>query len=196
MNDSHPIGTHMQRPARRAVTQADVDAAANAILASGGRASVRAVRERLGSGSFSTIGPKLESWRDAQGIREGSAPASQLPLAVARSVHLAIDENVERATTRLQTDLDDARLATQLAVEELNEIKDRLAASEEAVAALRRTNDLLRRDLEETREQHRLDRATLESDRESADNRTAAAEERVRQLEARLALLEGRGQVG
>jgi hypothetical protein len=187
MNASEFEGTSMSRGARRAVSQADVDAAASAIVASGGRASVRAVRDRLGSGSFSTIAPKLASWRQAHEMGTESDPASHLPIGVVRSMQSAIDDGVERVANRLQADLEEAHQATRLAMAELNEVKDRLSASEAVVGALQKANAQLKRDLEEALEQHRLDHDTLMIDYQAAVSRAVAAETRVSQLDERLA---------
>jgi len=49
-----------------AIRSDDVFEAANAIVADGGKVSVQAVRAKIGSGSFSTIGPYLKEWFSCQ----------------------------------------------------------------------------------------------------------------------------------
>jgi len=48
------------------ITEQDVFAAAEALQVEGVRPTQTAVRERLGGGSFATIGPALKKWKEAQ----------------------------------------------------------------------------------------------------------------------------------
>jgi chromosome segregation ATPase len=48
------------------ITEQDVFAAAEALQAEGVKPTQTTVRERLGGGSFATIGPALKRWREAQ----------------------------------------------------------------------------------------------------------------------------------
>jgi uncharacterized protein (DUF2267 family) len=93
----------------RFVQQADVDAAAFALLKDRTRPTVEKVRARLGRGSPNTIGPLLEKWFAQLADRLEGVPAAgsalDLPAAVANGArllwHTALGEAREQAAREL-----------------------------------------------------------------------------------------------
>src|SRR5690606_22965376 len=89
--------------ARPGVTQADVDSAATAIEAAGRVATVDRVREKIGFGSRSTIGPMLRRWKQAraaagQGGSPGDLPAPLLDAV--RGVYEGMRAEVDAAKAK------------------------------------------------------------------------------------------------
>lgn len=164
------------------VTQEDVDAAAEAIAARGHEASVIAVRDTLGRGSYSTIGKMLADWRARRTATPG--PPAALPDAVARAVsaylHDTVDAVSQAATARLGEE-EQARTRAEKTIDEL----------EARIAELGNEVDVLRNE----REQVRGRAAQLQEDLINERLSTKAAEQRAneaqRELAASLARLEG-----
>ncbi|UBF28850.1 DNA-binding protein [Kovacikia minuta CCNUW1] len=138
-----------------AITQDQVFSVASALREEGKDASVRNVRERLGTGSYSTIARYLREWgaaeRDHKVVREEDIPpevrnvANQFTgvvwqaasewmnreLSMAKKV---AGERVQAAETEAQGALDEVeRLEKQL--EEAQEVNRKLAAQSNEVAA-------------------------------------------------------------
>jgi chromosome segregation ATPase len=200
-----------------AITQDEVFSVASALREEGKDASVRNVRERLGTGSYSTIARYLREWgaaeRDQKVVREEDIPfevrnvANQFTgvvwqaasewmsreLAIAKKV---AGERVQAAEIEAQGALDEVeRLEKQLqeaqeAGRELNAQRDELTAQN---VSFKSAIDEVKAQLE--RERARL--STVEernhslSDRVAEEARCAAtAEERAKQSEARSQKLE------
>ena len=86
-----------------AITTTDIHTAADALVARGKKPTLAAIRAELGTGSFSTIGEGLKTWKQQQGQQ---APAVTAPEAVAqRAAELAVQVWViaqEEAEQRMQ----------------------------------------------------------------------------------------------
>ncbi|HMW86471.1 MAG TPA: DNA-binding protein, partial [Nitrospira sp.] len=66
--------------AREGITFEQVAAAADALVGEGQQPTIRAVRERLGTGSPNTVHKHLTAWREARPVAAASAP--ELPQAL------------------------------------------------------------------------------------------------------------------
>ena len=99
--------TRKTSPGRQGVTYEQVAAAANALLSAGERATIRAVRARLGGGSPNTIQRHLERWS------QDRAPAVQttatLPFEIQRLILAEMGRGVAAARAELEQQLADAR---------------------------------------------------------------------------------------
>jgi len=91
------------------ITQEQVNAASDALRAAGTRPTVRAVRERLGSGSNATVLRLLETWKAGQ-VHQPEAPIA-LPPALQRALMEFIGQTVAEGKLALETDLVDMQQA-------------------------------------------------------------------------------------
>jgi chromosome segregation ATPase len=157
-------------------------AAADALAARGQRPTQTSVREELGSGSFSTIGPALKRWWAAQ--KEAADLAEvDLPDSVQTKGRELLALVWREASTRARTGHD----ALQAAVAELER------ALEEAEAEGARAIETLERELEEEREARaELTRQVRTLELDSAGLRAEAA--RVEKAEARAERAEQRAE--
>ena len=90
-------------PREATITQAQVDAAAEKLRATGTWPTNRAVREELGMGSMATIVKYLKNWRNRQ-PQQGEQNVT-LPPAIQRTLLEFIGQEVASAKANLQTDL-------------------------------------------------------------------------------------------
>lgn len=124
-----------------AVTTTDIHAAADSLAARGKRPTLAAVRAELGTGSFSTIGEAMKSWKapDSQQAPTVAAPDAVVQRAtdLASQVWAIAQEEaeqrmqVERATLeQRQQELEAARTeameAADVAVAQLDEVQRQL----------------------------------------------------------------------
>lgn len=116
----------------RGVQQAEVSAAADALLAQGQRPTVDRVRRQLGRGSPNTIGPMLESWFVGLAPRLGfpssengavNVPPAEIRQAMEALWHLARDQARQEAQKALR----DERDQLQAERNQLNEDRNLLA---------------------------------------------------------------------
>lgn len=112
---------------RRDVTQADVDGAADAILAKGERPTVDRIRTRLGTGSPNTLGPLIDNWYRELSQRV-AGPQAASPAGVPRAAMNAFQ-------LLWDTALEEARAA---AANQLASAQERLAHDQAALAEDRR----------------------------------------------------------
>lgn len=129
-----------------AITDAKVHAAADALAERGENPTQSAVRRELGGGSFATIGPALQQWREAR--QEDQALATvpvpdavsergkQLQAAIWQAAML---ESEQRLASRHE-ELEEQRLAAEAAVQESHEAVETLEA--EAATHLARIAEL------------------------------------------------------
>jgi chromosome segregation ATPase len=103
-------------PRESSITQAQVDAAADAIKAEGGRPTSRNLRERLGTGSMGTLHRMLQHWQDSQ-ARQVETTLT-LPPAMQRSILDFLGQEIAAAKAGLEASLAECRqAATDLATE-------------------------------------------------------------------------------
>lgn len=92
-----------------AITQEQINAAADAIRAEGARPTARAVRERIGSGSMATILKLFQVWQGGQ-VRPAEQAVS-LPPALQRALVDFIGQEIAGARATLEADLVTAQTA-------------------------------------------------------------------------------------
>lgn len=153
------------------------------------RITLRAVREKAGSGSFSTITAVLRKWK------EGQAPVQGATLDMPEAVRLA----TERASTLIWSAaqglaVDRIAAAERVATErvksvevELEEVHAELARLEGEHEALATRERAQAEELTRLREAH----AQLRETHAAQDASLTAEREKTQALEARLAALEG-----
>ena len=161
-----------------AVTQEQIFAAADQIAAEGRRPTQAAIRDITG-GSYTTISPALNAWKERQ--KAAAAPAQEpAPTALGeRMAELAAEiwsQAMELATRRLAAEreaLEQARLDIEAAQAESAELADQLsaeidqarttiAAHEQALADARTEADALRQELGNLRAQGAVAQARVE----------------------------------
>lgn len=125
---------------REGIGLEQVAAAADALVGEGQQPSIRAVRERLGTGSMNTIQKHLSAWRAS---RPSVAPVHELPPALSA----AIAAEIERAAARVRADYEARLQAAQGEAAELatagEMIEGERDAMVEQVARLTRERDTL-----------------------------------------------------
>jgi chromosome segregation ATPase len=129
----------MQSGNGRGVQQAEVSAAADALLAQGQRPTVDRVRRQLGRGSPNTVGPMLEAWFVGLAPRLGypsgengsvNAPPAEIHQAMEALWQLACDQADQKA----QKALGDERNQLQAERNQLNEERSLLAREASSLA--------------------------------------------------------------
>ena len=86
--------------AREGITFEQVAAAADGLAGEGQQPTIRAVRERLGTGSPNTIHKHLTAWREARPVAAATAP--ELPHALAASISAEIERAAAQARGEIQ----------------------------------------------------------------------------------------------
>ena len=160
------------------VTEDKIWAAAEAIDAEGKNATNAAVRERLGSGSFTTISASMKRWR----VRKAAAAAPKvepIPDQLSEVVQTAMSQIWSHAIKTAESRLDEAK--AQLEVQRAELERGRQEAQEFA--------ELLDNQLEDAKSElqaERKARGSLEDDLTKAQEKAAAelAAERTRLSDA------------
>jgi chromosome segregation ATPase len=159
------------------VTQDMVDQAAAELLSEGQEPSTRLIRARIGGGSFTTIGEKLDDWKGRQKLQTQVAIELPPPLvALATSaVHKVWSEAVELAERRSEEVRTDAQQQVSQARAELREADTIISQQDTTIEdqALRLSQA-----------QQQTQELQMEVDRARADQRAAEVrlEEQGRQL--------------
>jgi len=126
--------------ARQGITFEQVAAAADALVGAGQQPTIRAVRERLGTGSPNTIHKHLTAWRQARPV---AAAAHELPQALTA----AIAAEIERAALQARAEIDGRLAQAQGEAAELAAAGEAIEAERDAlaeqVAELTRERDTL-----------------------------------------------------
>jgi len=165
-----------------AITTSQIHAAADQIAAGGQQPTMQAVRQALGSGSYSTIGPALAEWRAQRQQQQASAPVAGEPVPgpVAEQAS-ALAGHIWAAALALA----DGRLAAERAALEQARIE---VESERAEAVA--TADGLQAELEQVQAELDRVRQQMQAEREQAERAQAQARaelEQARLEQARLA---------
>jgi predicted nucleic acid-binding Zn-ribbon protein len=137
------------RSEARAISPADVDRAADALLREGERPTIEKVRLKIGRGSPNTIYPLLDAWwsRLASRLDAGPAALHRLPEPVAQAAEALWLTALEEARRRAQLESGSTRkalarerqdLAVQAHVTSIREqeLKDRLGEADRRSARL------------------------------------------------------------
>lgn len=152
------------------ITPEQVHAVADAIKAEGAKPTLRAVRERLGTGSMGTIANLLQVWRDGQ---ERKAVADlTLPPALHRAILDSMASELAAGRAPLEAELAEQRQVSADLAEEnerLAALLERQAESRDALAAERSAAEgravQLAVDLAAAREESARDRQAAEAAR-------------------------------
>ena len=168
--------------ARAGVTYHDVAKAAEAIKTQGQEPTVDRVRERLGTGSKSTIAPLLKRWRSDNGE---AADVSGLPsdlVEVVKSLHERVqqmaDHRIEQARRESKASNDELRKELNNANNTITQLTARQQDLENQIERLNKEKREQSRSLEDVR----VNLAKAESQRDEAVARTAELKESVAEL--------------
>lgn len=159
--------------ARTGVTFLDVSKAAQAVKERGNEPTVDRVRERLGTGSKSTIGPLLKRWREEKGeaVDAGGLPSDLVE--VIRSLHERLqsnaDERVDQVKSELQSTIDELQQRLGQNQASLGQTKADKLSLESELHKVRADNDSLKKEMEDLR----LKASKTESQRDEAWSRIA-----------------------
>ncbi|WP_280190780.1 DNA-binding protein [Delftia sp. PS-11] len=131
----------MQKTSTRGVQEADVWAAADALIAQGLRPTIERVRQHIGRGSPNTVSPMLESWFATLGQRlgvaagQGEALPSSVPDPVQRLAQQLWDAAQAQAMEAAQAALRQREESAQAAEAALLVQQEQLAQREAAMQA-------------------------------------------------------------
>lgn len=114
--------------ARQGITFEQVTAAADAIVGEGQQPTIKAVRERLGTGSPNTIHQHLKRWREARPV--AVVAALELPQALAS----AIAAEIERTAAQARGEIEGRLVQAQAEADELSATGETLEAERDALA--------------------------------------------------------------
>jgi colicin import membrane protein len=127
--------------AREGITFEQVAAAADALVGEGQQPTIRAIRERLGTGSPNTVHKHLTAWREARPVAAAAAP--ELPQALTA----AIAAEIERAAAQARAEIEGRLVQAQGEAAELAAAGEVIEAERDAlaeqVAELTRERDTL-----------------------------------------------------
>jgi colicin import membrane protein len=127
--------------AREGITFEQVAAAADALVGEGVQPTIRAVRERLGTGSPNTIHRHLVAWREARPAATATAPELPAPLAA------ALANEIERAAAAARAEVEARLVQTQAEAADLSTAGESLEVERdelvEQVVALTTERDTL-----------------------------------------------------
>lgn len=147
-------------PRESSITQAQVDAAADAIKAEGGRPSSRNLRERLGTGSMGTLHRMLQHWQDSQ-ARQIETTLT-LPPAMQRAILDFLGQEIAAAKAGLEASLAESRQAAADLATENERQGEQIERQTTALAELTAENATQRGRSEQ------LDAETVRTKREAA----------------------------
>ena len=140
------------------ITPEQVNAVADTLKAEGSRPTLRAVRERLGSGSMGTISKFLQNWKARQEREQTSALA--LPPALQRAILDYMDQELAAARAALENDLAeqqqeaaDVGAENERQAETIEELTAELEALAAAKAAAEGKAEQLAADLDGTKDE-------------------------------------------
>ncbi len=123
----------------KGLTELEVFTAADTIAASGEVPSMRAVRAKLGTGSFATIQKHLQTWRKNR--RQTVVTDYQLPPALIHSFAEEIDRQVDEATSSIRAELTVTRSDMDDHVEQGLEFEGQILELTSSIEALERERD-------------------------------------------------------
>ena len=166
---------------RKGVTYEEVAEVADAMMIAGIEPSTKAVRERLGRGSNSTIGAFLAKWRAKRAAAAAPNIQTNLPPEFARAVTAFINDQVDAVKTAADTALAAERSAGASSEAEVELLRDELEAADGRIAQM---------EVELGESAGRLKQANDAAD--ALDMKLAAAERRIADAEKIAAVAEAR----
>lgn len=116
--------------AREGITFEQVAAAADALVGEGQQPTIRAIRERLGTGSPNTVHKHLTAWREARPVAAAAAP--ELPQALTA----AIAAEIERAAAQARAEIEGRLVQAQGEAAELAAAGEVIEAGRDSLAEL------------------------------------------------------------
>lgn len=116
--------------AREGITFEQVAAAADALVGEGQQPTIRAIRERLGTGSPNTVHKHLTAWREARPVAAAAAP--ELPQALTA----AIAAEIERAAAQARAEIEGRLVQAQGEAAELAAAGEVIEAERDSLAEL------------------------------------------------------------
>jgi chromosome segregation ATPase len=166
--------------AREGITFEQVAAAADALVGEGQQPTIRAIRERLGTGSPNTVHKHLTAWREARPVAAAAAP--ELPQALTAAIAAEIE--------RLRAALADAQQGRTAAEQQAAVLAAKLEACAERVARAEARVEQIEQQAAKAAQVHEDARAaavqeTRQAQAERDEARKVAAE--AREQAARLA---------
>lgn len=172
-----------------AITDKDIFAAAEDMQAAGQRPTQTNIREKLGGGSFATIGPALKRWRDERS-EESELAEVELPPELAEAISTlggrVWQSAISVAESRLNSERDALAAVREELDAEVREAQEAVGALEdEALELTTQIHTLEDRAAELTEEASRRENELLQARGEVAKVE-AVYQERVSGLEARL----------
>lgn len=176
----------MSQKSSRGVQQADVWAAADALIAAGDRPTIERVRQKIGSGSPNTVSPMLDAWYRTLPARLGVAapaegvPGYRLPPEVADAAR-ALWELACRDASELSRQAHEAQRAV------LDRREDALTVAESEFQRREETFASSKASLEESVLRGNDTIAGLQRQLDAAQQRQAAMERQIEQLREALA---------
>lgn len=176
---------------RTGITEREVFEAADGLVAEGQKPTLKAMRERLGTGSPNTIHRLFCGWRES---RPASSEATQsLPVGLVDAIRAELARTEARARSELEEELVEARReAEQLAAAGAG-LEVELAEAREALEAVRQRCERLEGRCTEQAEAGQRQAVELEKARaelEAQRQRAEAAREHLEQERARAGALE------
>ncbi len=157
-------------PQRGGIQEADIWAAADALLLEGARPTIERIRQKAGRGSPNTVGPYLDTWFKGLGARirdpGAFAAAPAVPDPIARAASHFWETALSVARGEAATALADERRAVKAAADELEAQRGALAVEKAELQTRMEAQDqamqLLRAQVDELRDQRDLLQRTLE----------------------------------
>lgn len=157
--------------ARIGVTYADVSSAASAVKTAGLEPTVDRVREQLGTGSKSTIGPLLKRWRNSHAGAEHSDSLPPELLALVQSLYDKIQTDAESKIDEARSGFEAARVELEQTLQERTDENDRLRRENQELDNQTRALDENNSALSQTLEYARIAGAKSEAQLEQAKSR-------------------------
>lgn len=166
--------------ARPGITNDEVVAAIDAILASGEEPTIQRIRDHLGTGSPNTIHRHLVTWRASRPVEQRKAP--ELPA----ELQAALVKEIERQAAQARTDVERSLVEAQKEAVTLAKAGEEL---EELNGTLEEQNESL------TAERERLSALADERHEELVELKAALERERKSAEEARIQVAQGRNKI-
>ena len=182
--------------ARTGISKEQVFEAASALLEEGTAASVQAVRERIGSGSYTTITRHLEEWRK-ENAAQVPAHIPDMPEKVMgafrqvwATASMAAREDVDtqrQALEAMRREMEQEKADMAAEIERLETALEEAAAAREALDKEREAENAARAQAEEQTAALRLENARLEERAKAAQARGDELKGQLERLEDKLA---------
>lgn len=187
--------------ARPGITQDQVFTAANQLREDGVQPTVQAIRERLGSGSFSTITQHLATWRE----EHAAQAVAEIP-PIPERVQSAFDQAWAAATRSAQEMMEKEREALDALRQQMEREKREMASEIERLEGVVEASDQRLERLEQELGEARLSAQQVQERQQAAqqqmtdlrienarlDERAKGAEEHAGKLEALVTSLEAK----